>query len=193
MKNFFKKVGVFLCKMWVWMLLLVFLVVLLVWFVGLLLVVVDYKFWESLILWLLSISLMFLVWGLVMVFVSWCVGVWCKVVEDSDEGQECLCCDGLIEDEQKELCSCFKDVLCILKIFSLYCGCSECWCNELFWYLLIGLQGSGKISLLDFFGLEFLINWIDCKLICDIVGMCYCDWYFVDYGVLIDIVGCYLI
>ncbi|MFO6382209.1 hypothetical protein ACLBYN_57355, partial [Pseudomonas aeruginosa] len=47
MKNFFKKVGAFLRKTWVWTLLLVLLAALLVWFVGPLLAVADYKFWES--------------------------------------------------------------------------------------------------------------------------------------------------
>lgn len=74
MKNFFKKVGAFLRKTWVWTLLLVLLAALLVWFVGPLLAVADYKFWESPTSRLLSISLMFLVWGLAMVFVSWRAG-----------------------------------------------------------------------------------------------------------------------
>ena len=90
MKNFFKKVGAFLRKTWVWTLLLVLLAALLVWFVGPLLAVADYKFWESPTSRLLSISLMFLVWGLAMVFVSWRAGVRRKAVEDSDEGQERL-------------------------------------------------------------------------------------------------------
>ena len=71
MKSFFVKFGVFFCKIWVWSLLLVLVFVLLVWFVGLLLVVSDYKFWELVISCLLIISLIFLFWGLVMVFVSW--------------------------------------------------------------------------------------------------------------------------
>ena len=60
-ENFFKKLGAFLRKTWVWTLLLVLLAALLVWFVGPLLAVADYKFWESPTSWLLSISLMFLV------------------------------------------------------------------------------------------------------------------------------------
>ncbi len=192
MKNFFKKVGAFLRKTWVWTLLLVLLAALLVWFVGPLLAVADYKFWESPTSRLLSISLMFLVWGLAMVFVSWRAGVRRKAVEDSDEGQERLRRDGLIEDEQKELRSRFKDALRTLKTSSLYRGRSERWRNELPWYLLIGPQGSGKTSLLDFSGLEFPINRIDRKLTRDTAGTRYCDWYFADHGVLIDTAGRYL-
>lgn len=192
MKNFFKKVGAFLRKTWVWTLLLALLAALLVWFVGPLLAVADYKFWESPTSRLLSISLMFLVWGLAMVFVSWRAGVRRKAVEDSDEGQERLRRDGLIEDEQKELRSRFKDALRTLKTSSLYRGRSERWRNELPWYLLIGPQGSGKTSLLDFSGLEFPINRIDRKLTRDTAGTRYCDWYFADHGVLIDTAGRYL-
>ncbi|EOZ4791955.1 type VI secretion system membrane subunit TssM [Pseudomonas aeruginosa] len=192
MKNFFKKVGAFLRKTWVWTLLLALLAALLVWFVGPLLAVADYKFWESPTSRLLSISLMFLLWGLAMVFVSWRAGVRRKAVEDSDEGQERLRRDGLIEDEQKELRSRFKDALRTLKTSSLYRGRSERWRNELPWYLLIGPQGSGKTSLLDFSGLEFPINRIDRKLTRDTAGTRYCDWYFADHGVLIDTAGRYL-
>lgn len=47
MKNFFKKVGAFLAKTWVWSLLLVLALALLVWFAGPLLAVADNKFWKT--------------------------------------------------------------------------------------------------------------------------------------------------
>ncbi len=50
-------------------------VALLVWFVGPLLAVNDYKFWEGSTSRLLTISVLFLIWGLTMVFVSWRAGV----------------------------------------------------------------------------------------------------------------------
>ena len=59
-------------------------------------------------------------------------------------------------------------------------------------YLLIGPQGSGKTSLLDFSGLDFPINKIDRKLTRDTNGTRHCDWYFSDHGVLIDTAGRYL-
>ena len=64
MKKFFKKVGAFLRQTWVWTLLLVLFVALLVWFVGPLLAVDDYKFWESPTSRLLTIAALFLIWGL---------------------------------------------------------------------------------------------------------------------------------
>jgi type VI protein secretion system component VasK len=75
MKKLFKKVGAFLRHTWVWTLLLVLFVALLVWFVGPLLAVNDYKFWEGSTSRLLTISVLFLIWGLTMVFVSWRAGV----------------------------------------------------------------------------------------------------------------------
>lgn len=192
MKNFFKKVGAFLRKTWVWMLLLVLFVALLVWFVGPLLAVDDYKFWESSTARLLTISLLFLVWGLTMVFVSWRAGVRKKAEEESDDGQERIRREELIDEEQKELKERFKDALNTLKTSSLYRGRSERWRSDLPWYLLIGPQGSGKTSLLDFSGLEFPINKIERKLTRDTLGTRHCDWYFADHGVLIDTAGRYL-
>lgn len=192
MKNFFKKVGVILRKTWVWTLLVTLLTALLVWFVGPLLAVDDYKFWESPISRLLTISVLFLLWGLAMVFASWRAGVRKKANEESEDGQERLRRDEQIDEEQRELKARFKDALKTLKTSSLYRGRSERWRSDLPWYLLIGPQGSGKTSLLDFSGLEFPINKIERKLTRDTLGTRHCDWYFADHGVLIDTAGRYL-
>ncbi len=192
MKKFFKKVGTFLRKTWVWTLLLVLLVALLVWFAGPLLAVDDYKFWEGSTSRLLTISVLFLIWGLTMVFVSWRAGVRKKAVEESEFGQDRIRRDEQIDEEQQELKARFKDALKTLKTSSLYRGRSERWRSDLPWYLLIGPQGSGKTSLLDFSGLEFPINKIDRKLTRDTLGTRHCDWYFADHGVVIDTAGRYL-
>ncbi|MCF4995370.1 type VI secretion system membrane subunit TssM [Pseudomonas syringae] len=192
MKKFFKKVGAFLRKTWVWTLLLVLFVALLVWFVGPLLAVDDYKFWEGSTSRLLTISVLFLIWGLTMVFVSWRAGVRKKAVEESEDGQDRIRRDEKIDEEQRELKLRFKDALKTLKTSSLYRGRSERWRSDLPWYLLIGPQTSGKTSLLDFSGLEFPINKIDRKLTRDTLGTRHCDWYFADHGVLIDTAGRYL-
>ncbi len=192
MKNFFKKLGAFLRQTWVWTLLLVLSIALLVWFAGPLLAIDDYKFWASATSRLLTISVLFLIWGLSMVFVSWRAGVRKKEVEQTDDGQDRIRRDELINDEHKELKTRFKDALHTLKRSSLYRGHSERWRADLPWYLLIGPQGSGKTSLLDFSGLEFPINKIDRKLTRDTHGTRHCDWYFADHGVLIDTTGRYL-
>ena len=192
MKNTFKKVGEFLCQTWVWTLLLVLFMALSVWFIGPLLAVDDYKFWEGATSRLLTISTLFLTWGLTMVFVSWRAGVRKKNLEASENGLDRLRREEQIDDEHKELKARFKDALKTLKTSSLYRGRSERWRSDLPWYLLIGPQGSGKTSLLDFSGLEFPINKIDRKLTRDTTGTQHCDWYFADHGVLIDTAGRYL-
>ncbi|KPG99624.1 type VI secretion protein VasK [Pseudomonas sp. RIT-PI-q] len=191
MKKFFKKVGAFLRQAWVWTLLLVLFVALLVWSVGPLLAVDDYRFWEGSTSRLLTISVLFLIWGLTMVFVSWRAGVRKKAFEDTEDGQDRIRSEGQIDEEQKVLRVRFKDALKTLKTSSLYRGRSEHWRDDLPWYLLIGPQGSGKTSLLDFSGLEFPINKIERKLTRDTLGTRHCDWYFADHGVLIDTAGRY--
>ncbi|SDN49695.1 type VI secretion system membrane subunit TssM [Pseudomonas jinjuensis] len=192
MKNFFKRVGGFLRRTWVWSLLLVLLLALLVWFAGPLLAVDEHKFWESASARLLSIAVLFLCWGLFMVFTSWCSMRRKRAEEENEDVQERLRRKELISDEQQELRSRFQDALRILKTSSLYRGRSERWRNELPWYLMLGPQGSGKTSLLDFSGLEFPINRIDRKLTRDTNGTRYCDWYFAEHGVLVDSTGRYL-
>lgn len=192
MKNLFKMVGVFLRKTWVWTLLAALFIALLVWFAGPSLAVEDYKFWASAAARLLSISVLFLIWGLTMVFVGWRVGVRKKAIEESETGQEFMRREEKIDDERKALKERFKGALKTLKTSSLYRGRSERWRSDLPWYLLIGPQGSGKTSLLDFSGLEFPINKIDRILTRDTLGTQHCDWYFADHGVLIDTAGRYL-
>ena len=192
MTRFFKNAGAFVRQTWVSTLLLVLFIALLVWCIGPLLAVADYKFWESSTSRLLSISALFLIWGLSMVFDSWRTGVRKKAVEDTDDGQERLRCEALIDEEHKVLKARFKDALKTLRSSSLYRGRSERWRDDLPWYLLMGPQGSGKTSLLDFSGLEFPLNTIDRKLTRDANGTRYCDWYFAEHGVLIDTAGRYL-
>ncbi|MFL1552107.1 type VI secretion system membrane subunit TssM [Pseudomonas sp. D47] len=192
MKKLFKAVGDFLRTTWIWTLLLVLFGALFVWFVGPLLAVNDYKFWENSTSRLLTISALFLVWGLAMVFVSWRSGLRKKAIEDTDDGQARSRREERIDKEHKELKRLFKDALKTLKTSSLYRGRSERWRADLPWYLLIGPLGSGKTSLLDFSGLEFPLNNLDRKLTRETNNTDHCDWYFADHGVLIDTAGRYL-
>lgn len=193
MKGFFAKLGAFFRKTWVWSLILVLIFAVLVWFAGPLLAVDDYRFWASATSRLLTISALFLVWGLAMVFANWRATARKKKEQDDEEVQERLRRDGLIGEEQQELQHRFKQALRTLRSSSLYRGRSEKWRNELPWYLLLGPQGSGKTSLLDFSGLEFPLNRGDNqRLTKDVSGTRYADWYFADHAVLIDTAGRYL-
>jgi type VI secretion system protein ImpL len=192
MKNLFKKTGALLRQTWVWTLLLVLLVALMIWFFGPALAIDDRKFWEGSTSRLLTISSLFLIWGLAMVYVSWRAGERRKAVEGSEEGQARILRDDQIDEEQAELTTRFKDALKTLKTSSLYRGRSEHWRTELPWYLLIGPEGSGKTSLLDFSGLEFPLNSVERKLTRDTRGTRHCDWYFANNAVLVDTAGRYL-
>ncbi|UZJ62573.1 type VI secretion system membrane subunit TssM [Pseudomonas sp. KU26590] len=192
MKNLFKKTGALLRQTWVWTLLLVLLVALMVWFVGPALAIDDRKFWEGSTSRLLTISSLFLLWGLAMVYVSWRAGERKKAVEDSEDGQARILRDDQIEEEQAELTTRFKEALKTLKTSSLYRGRSEHWRTELPWYLLIGPEGSGKTRLLDCSGLEFPLNTVERTLTRDTRGTRHCDWYFANNAVLVDTAGRYL-
>ncbi|MNU53664.1 hypothetical protein D3C71_427000 [compost metagenome] len=187
MKIFFKQTGAFLKKTWVWSLLSVLLVALLVWCIGPLLAVDDYKFWESPISRLMSISVLFLIWGLAMVFVSWRAGVSKQTLEGSGKGQARLHRNQQIDAERKELKKRFKSALTILKTSSLYRGRLE-----LPWYLVIGPQGSGKTRLLEHSGLALPFNTFDHQLPGESRHTRYCDWYFTEQGVLLNPAGRYL-
>jgi type VI secretion system protein ImpL len=192
MKDFFAKVGLVLRKTWVWSLCLVLMLALLVWFVGPLLAVNDTKFWASATSRLLTISGLFLLWGLSMVFASWRATTRKKQAEADEDAQEKLRRDELLGDEQHELRQRFKQALRTVRRSSLYRGRSEKWRNDLPWYLLIGPQGSGKTSLLDFSGLEFPLHTSEQRLTKDVSGTRYADWYFAEHAVLLDTAGRYL-
>lgn len=192
MKSVLKKAAALLTQTWLWSLLLVLSVALLVWWGGPLLAVNDHKFWADPVARLLSISVLILVWGLAMVFVSWRAGQHKKAMADSEEGQvqarEAL--DA--EAARKTLRKRFKQALHTLKNTSVYKGRSERWRDELPWYVVLGPQGAGKTSLLDFSGLEFPLNKLDRSLTRDLRGTRDCEWYFAEHGVLIDTAGGYL-
>ncbi|RMQ43349.1 Type VI secretion protein IcmF [Pseudomonas cichorii] len=188
MKNLFKKLAALFCRTWVWTLLAALAVTLFIWFVGPLLAVSDYRFWASPTSRLLSISLVFLLWGLGMVFVSWRNGVRKRQAEADTAIQERLRQQALLEAEQKTLLERFRDAMRVIKLSSLYDGKGE----RLPWYLLIGPEGSGKTSLLDFSGLDFPLNKTGRKLTRDTRGTLNSAWYFADQAVIIDTPGRYL-
>ncbi len=193
MKSFFLKAGRFFRKSWVWSLCLVFALALLVWFVGPLLAVSDNRFWSSASSRLLTISLLFLIWGLSMVYASWRSSVEKKHNAEDEDYQARQQRQELIVEEHLELTGRFKEAMRTMRRSSLYSGRSERWRRELPWYLVLGPEGSGKTSLLDFSGLEFPLNKGDKqRLTRDVSSTRYADWYFAEHAVLIDTAGRYL-
>jgi type VI secretion system protein ImpL len=192
MKNLFRSVGAMVRRTWLWTLLLVLGVALLVWFVGPALAIDDHKIWQGATARLLTISSLILCWGLTMVYVSWRAGVRKQADESSEEGQARLVREDQLDGEQAELKARFKAALRTLKTSSLYRGRSEHGRSDLPWYLLLGPEGSGKTSLLDFSGLDFPLNKVDRQRGLEPQPTRHCDWYFAENGVLVDTAGRYL-
>ncbi|MDD0999670.1 type VI secretion system membrane subunit TssM [Pseudomonas sp. TNT2022 ID1044] len=191
MKNLFGKTAAFLRKTWVWSLLSILLTAVFVWLVGPLLAIDDFRFWESPTSRLLSISVLFLVWGLAMVFVSWRTGIR-EQAEGRGLGVDRLLREQQIDEERADLRARFKAAVKVLKTSSFYRNQRERGRRDLPWYLLIGPQGSGKTTLLNVSGLEFPLNNLDRKSTDESPGTRSCDWYFAEGGVFIDTPGRYL-
>ncbi|NVZ50495.1 type VI secretion system membrane subunit TssM [Pseudomonas sp. B6002] len=185
MNAFFKSAGTVLRKIWVWSLLLVLSLACVVWFFGPLLAVDDHRFWESPTARLLTISVLFLLWGLTMVIVSARHTVRLGKPEHLARSQH----QGLIDNERRHMRGRFKDALHTLKTTGHYAGRSIRWRNDLPWYLLIGQQGSGKSSVLAASGVQRLLDQAEGTRK---QGTAYCDWYFAEQGVLVETAGRYL-
>ncbi|KPW75058.1 Type VI secretion protein IcmF [Pseudomonas syringae pv. coriandricola] len=192
MKSLFKKLFTLLCRAWFWSLLLVVGSATLIWSVGPLLAVADKRFWESPIARLVSISVLFLAWGLGIVFANWRAAVQKKRTEDSQTGQQRLHQSVAMDKEYVELASRFKDAQRVLKESAVYGDLSARHRNELPWYVLIGPKGSGKTSLLDFSGLDFPLARPGRRLTRDTRSTSSCEWHFTEQAVLLDTSGRYL-
>ena len=180
-------------RSWAWSLVLVLALAVLVWTLGPALAINDRKPWGTPSARLLTISMLFLGWGMSLVFNSWRASRKQKAEESDSEAQERLRRENLIVEEQSELHGRFKQAVRTLNRSSLYKGRSERWRRELPWYLLMGPQGSGKTSLLEFSGLEFPLN-ADNKQNrnLEVSGTRYAEWYFAEHAVLLDSAGRYL-
>lgn len=185
MNAFFKSAGTLLRKVWFWSLLLVLTGASLVWFFGPLLAVDDRRFWQTPTARGLTISSLFLLWGLAMVMVSGRRAARLNRPEHQTRQQRL----GLVDEERRQVRGRFKEALQTLRNTRRYGEHSVRWRNELPWYLVIGQQGSGKSQLLAAAGLPFALDRSD-LLPTGATG--YCDWYFADDAVVIETAGRYL-
>ncbi|MCS3420936.1 type VI secretion system protein ImpL [Pseudomonas sp. BIGb0450] len=183
MNAFFRSAGTVLARIWVWSLLLVLAIAMIVWFLGPLLAVDDYRFWQGTAARLLTISGLFLLWGLAMVYANWRRMTRLQTVDSVEQRPG----KGQIENEQRQLRGRFKDALYTLKNSSIYGDRSPRWRNALPWYLLIGKEGSGKSRLLAASGLQLLQDRGE-----PMATTGYCDWHFAEDGLLLDTAGRYL-
>ncbi|GAB5343376.1 type VI secretion system membrane subunit TssM [Pseudomonas fluorescens] len=185
MNAFFKGAGAVLRRVWVWSLLLVLSGATVVWFFGPLLAVDDHRFWQSSTARLLSISGLFLLWGLAMVIAGARQAARAGTLDNQTRTQHL----GLIENERKHVRGRFKETLQTLKTSQRYLGRSARSRNELPWYLLIGQQGSGKTCLLAANGVQLPPDQSGSR---SLGRAAYCDGYLADQGVLIECAGRYL-
>ncbi|MEE4753009.1 type VI secretion system membrane subunit TssM [Pseudomonas alliivorans] len=192
MKTLLKKLFSVLGKTWVWSLLLVLVMSALVWLFGPLFAVAEHRFLDSATSRLLVAIVLLLAWGLAMVFVGWRTGRGDEKKQGSDTEREQMHQRIAIDKERQELTRRFKDAVRLIRRSSLHDGHGDSGRLELPWYLMIGPQGSGKTSLLDFSGLDFPLNKVQRKLTRDTSSTSCCDWYLTDQAVIMDTAGRYL-
>ncbi|NIL17525.1 type VI secretion system membrane subunit TssM [Pseudomonas sp. AN3A02] len=188
MNAFFRSAGTVLGRIWVWSLLLVLAIAVAVWFFGPLLAVDDYRFWQTTAARLLTISGLFLLWGLAMVYANWrSIARQGKV-----DNVQSFPHKGLVENEQRQLRARFKDALYTLKNSSIYGERSPRGRDALPWYLLIGKEGSGKSQMLAASGLQLLQDRGEPRVTAEGGGTRDCEWHFAEDGVLLDTAGRYV-
>ncbi|MFL1551649.1 type VI secretion system membrane subunit TssM [Pseudomonas sp. D47] len=191
MRRFFKTLATVLRQTWAWSLLLVLILALFVWWAGPLLAVDDYKFWDSSTSRLLTISGLFLCWGLLIVFANWRNSLRKQSDENSEEGKRNIDLTEIITEEQRTLRRRFKEAVLTVQRSSLYGGHSQHSRKDLPWYLMLGPQSSGKTSLLENSGLNFPLNPRNTRQTSSEKHLG-CDWYFAEHGVVLDTAGRFL-
>lgn len=192
MKGLIIALGRSLRRPWTWTLLLTLGLGSLVWTLGPLLAFAGHSPWASVSHRLATLCGLFLAWGLAMVLLQGWQQRKQRQHLATAEGQDDQLRAERIDDEAHELQTRARDAHHTLHGAGLYRGRSQRWRRELPHYLLLGPEGAGKTSLLDFSGLDFPLNVEKSRLTRDVSGTRYCDWYFAEQGVLLDTAGRYL-
>ncbi|MBI6911133.1 type VI secretion system membrane subunit TssM [Pseudomonas palleroniana] len=186
MNAFFKGAGAVLGTVWVWSLLLVLCSAAVVWWIGPLLAVDDHRFWQGSAARLVSISVLFLLWGIAMALAG--RGQVAGLAKPGRRARRQPL--KWVEEEHRHVRGRFKQAVQLLKTSRRYGEHNQRWRRDLPWYLLIGERGSGKTQLLAAAGLPSPFDQAGGT---PTSGGVHCDWYFADEGVLIDTPGRYLL
>ncbi|KTS76620.1 type VI secretion protein VasK [Pseudomonas oryzihabitans] len=192
MKGLIIALGRTLRRPWTWTLIIALGLGTLIWTVGPLLAFAGHSPWASATHRLATLCGLFLAWGLIMVVLQGWQNRRRRQRLATEEGQHDQLRADRIDDEAHELQTRARDARRTLLGAGLYRGRSPRWRRELPHYLLLGPEGAGKTSLLDFSGLEFPLNVEKSRLTRDVSGTRHCDWYFAEQGVLLDTAGRYL-
>ena len=164
-----------------------------IWYFGPVIRFGDFAPLSSVMARVITIVLIFAIWGLVRLFKAWRnKKKSSQISEDLASSADAV--DPADEQSREELATLkerFDDALKTLKksnaggkrIRSIY---------QLPWYIIIGPPGSGKTTLLVNSGLQFpLAEHGGQSKIQGIGGTRYCDWWFTDEAVMIDTAGRY--
>ncbi|MDT3719724.1 type VI secretion system membrane subunit TssM [Pseudomonas oryzihabitans] len=192
MKGLIITLGRSLRRPWAWTLLVTLGLGSLVWILGPLLAFAGHSPWAAVSHRLATLCGLFLAWGLGMVLLQGWQQRQQRQRLATEAGQQDQLRAERIDDEAHELQSRARNARRTLQGAGLYRGRSQRWRRELPHYLLLGPEGAGKTSLLDFSGLDFPLNGEKSRLTRDVSGTRHCDWYFAEQGVLLDTAGRYL-
>ena len=190
-----KKLFQFLIQPWFLSLIVVILLAVIIWFIGPLIAIADYKPWASETVRLICTVVLFIAWGLNNL----------RVAKKSNH-QEKEIAKSLVDNnnlvvnnnnanidtqnpDEAILAERFNDAIKTLqsarygKKGKLY---------TLPWYIIIGLPGSGKTTALKNSGLQFpLHSKFGSEPIQGSGGTRYCDWWFTNEAIMIDTAGRY--
>lgn len=192
MKAFVNKTLSLLGQTWAWSLAVVLGMAALVWWIGPMLAINDLRPWAEVPARLSTLSVLFLLWGLCMVFAGWRATRKQQVRDENPDNHAQSLHDERLDDQSRSLHTRFNEAVRTLATSGLYRDHSQRGREELPWYLLIGPSGSGKTSLLEFSGLEFPLNRADRAPTRTHLPTEHCDWYFAEHGVVLDTTGRYL-
>lgn len=190
MSAFFAPLSAVLRRTWVRSLLAVVVIGLLTWLIGPRLAFDDYRPLADATARLVTLCGLALAWGLWLVFSGWRQARADRITEQV--GDDTLPVTPSLEASIDVLRAGFRQALRTLSQTRVYRGRSERWRKSLPWFLLLGPQGSGKTSLLEYSGLNLPLNVREDKAWQPPAPTPGCDWYFAEQGVVLDTSGHYL-
>ncbi|WP_221801117.1 type VI secretion system membrane subunit TssM [Oceanobacter mangrovi] len=191
-----KKVIQFVTQGWFLALLAIILLAAVVWFIGPVIAIADYKPLESDISRLGVIFVVLVLWGLNNLRVN-------RSARQSEKALEQVIDEPLpakpgeqpseeSSHEEQVLGSRLRDAINLMQGQKSRLGLGGNKLYSLPWYMIIGAPGSGKTTALKNSGLEFpLKNQMGDDPVQGAGGTLYCDWWFTDQAIFIDTAGRY--
>ncbi|MBI3898993.1 MAG: type VI secretion system membrane subunit TssM [Gammaproteobacteria bacterium] len=194
-RRLFRRFFAFLMQRWVLALLVIIVLALLIWFVGPLIAVADYKPLVSQVVRLLIIVAMLIIWGLTNLRLRTVETKTNKALAEKiernvdDRETPHSPKSAAITADESILGERLKEALRSLQNAKLGRGRKL---YQLPWYVIIGAPGSGKTTTLKNSGLRFpLQSQLGDEPVKGAGGTRYCDWWFTNEAVLIDTAGRY--